>query len=220
MATLTRRPEAYHRKVLQGPSSGEGEVASIHDLVVFKQEGLNERLDYDSWQRNSLVDHFYATDIAREEVVSGKAAEQGDFVHAAYEAKLRRSEGRMQLQMVREGNVAGHSLHVTKGVTLNAGEATLEIAYLIENLPQDFQIRFAPELNFAGLPAGADDRYFRDAEGNGLGQLGHHLDLHETTNLGLIDQWLGIDVGLTFDRPPPSGPTQSKPLANPKAVLS
>jgi len=203
LATLTRRPEAYHRKVLQGPSSGEGEVASIHDQVVFKQEGLNERLDYDTWQRNSLIDHFYSADVAQADVVSGKAAEQGDFVHGSYEAKLRRSEGRMQLQLVREGTVAGHQLHVTKGVTLNADDSTLEIAYLIENLPQDFNIYFAPELNFAGLPSGADDRFFHDAEGNSLGQLGHQLDLHDTTNLGLTDQWLGIDVGLTFDRPTP-----------------
>ncbi len=201
LATLSRRPEAYHRKVLQGPSCGEGNVASIHDRVVFKQEGLNQRLGYDSWQRNSLIDHFYTADVAPTDVVSGQAAEQGDFVHGAYEAKLRRSKGRMQLQLVREGNVAGHSLHVTKGVTLNADEAVLEIAYLFENLPQDFQIRFAPEFNFAGLPSGADDRYFRDSEGNSLGQLGHQLDLHDTTNLGLVDQWLGIDAGLTFDRP-------------------
>jgi len=201
LATLSRRPEAYHRKVLQGPSCGEGNVSSIHDRVVFKQEGLNQRLGYDSWQRNSLIDHFYPADVAPADVVSGQAAEQGDFVHGAYEAKLRRSEGRMQLQLVREGNVAGHSLHVTKGVTLNADEAVLEIAYLFENLPQDFHIRFAPEFNFAGLPSGADDRYFRDSEGNSLGQLGHQLDLHDTTNLGLVDQWLGIDAGLTFDRP-------------------
>ena len=201
LATLTRRPEAYHRKVLQGPSSGEGEVASIHDLVVFKQEGLNERLGYDSWQRNSLIDHFYPADTSPADVVSGQAAEQGDFVHGSYEAKLRRSEGRMQLQMIREGNVAGQSLHITKGVTLNADDSVLEIAYLIENLPQDFHIHFAPELNFAGLPAGADDRFFHDADGNSLGQLGHQLDLHDTTSLGLTDQWLGIDVGLMFDRP-------------------
>lgn len=201
LATLTRRPEAYHRKVLRGPSEAGGEVASIHDLVVFKQEGLDQRLSYDTWTRNSLVDHFFAADIPVAEVVASHAAEQGDFVHGSYEAKLRRSEGRMQLQLFREGEVAGKTLKITKGVTLNAQEATLEIAYLIEDLPQDFAIRFAPEFNFSGLPAGADDRYFRDAEGNAHGQLGQQLDLHDATDLGLVDQWLGIDVGLHFDRP-------------------
>ncbi len=200
-ATLARRPEAYHRKVLRGPSADGEDVASIHEQVIFKQEGLDERLGYDNWRRNSLVDHFFAADVSAADVVSGLAAEQGDFFQGSYEAKLRRSEGRVQLQLAREGDVAGCSLRLTKGVTLNAAEAVLEIAYLIENLPGDLQVQFAPELNFAGLPSKADDRFFRDAEGNLLGQLGKQLDLVDVTDLGLVDQWLGIDVGLTFDRP-------------------
>ena len=201
LATLARRGEAYHRKVLQGPSSAGDDVTSIHDQVVFKQEGLNERLGVDTWQRHSLVDHFYATDTTPDAVAAGQAEQQGDFVHGPYEAKLRRSAGRVQLQLVREGNVAGQPLRITKGITLNRAESVLEVAYLLEEVPSDGSFYFAPELNFAGLPSGADDRFFRDAEGNALGQLGQHLDLQDVTDLGLVDQWLGIDVGLSFDRP-------------------
>jgi alpha-amylase len=77
----------------------------------------------------------------------------------------------------------------------------LEIAYLLEDLPGESDVWFAPELNFAGLPSGIDDRFFRNAEGHSLGQLGVRLDLHDATALGLVDQWLGIDVGLLIDRP-------------------
>jgi len=200
LATLTRRPEAYHRKVLQGPSNAEGDVSSIHDQVVFKQEGLDQRLGYDTWTRNSLIDHFFLTDVSLHEIASGTATEQGDFVHGPYDAKLRRSADRVQLQMTREGNIAGQPIRVTKGVTLRSSSETLEIAYLIEDLPNDLALFFAPELNFAGLPSGADDRFFRDRNGNGLGQLGEQLDLSNVRELGLVDQWLGIDVGLGFDR--------------------
>ena len=200
-ASLTRRPEAYHRKVLQGPSSANGEVASIHDQVVFKQEGLNERLGYDSWARNSLVDHFYAAEVSLEQVATGNAEQHGDFVHGPYETKLRRNDDRVQLQLVRTGQVQGREIKVTKGISLNAEEAVLEIAYLVENIPSDITLHLAPEFNFAGLPSGADDRYFRGADRHGIGQLGTQLDLHDTHELGLVDQWLGIDVGLTFDRP-------------------
>lgn len=202
LATLARRPEAYHRKVLGGSTpENDGDVSSIHDRVVFKQEGLDQKLEYDNWLRNSLVDHFFPPQVSLAEVAAGQAPEQGDFVHGPYEAKLRRREGRVQLQMVREGVVAERPVRVTKGITLNAQKATLEIAYLLENLPTDIALHFAPEFNFAGLPAGAEDRYFRDGTGNSLGQLGTQLDLHETACLGLVDQWLGIDVGLSFDRP-------------------
>ncbi len=201
LATLTRRPEAYHRKVLGGPSSENGQVSSIHDQVIFKQEGLNERLGYDQWARNSLVDHFYAANVSLEQVAAGQTEEQGDFVHGPYEAKLRRDEGRVQLQLIREGHVLDRQVRVTKGITLSADEASLEIAYLVENIPGDVTLHLAPEMNFAGLPSGADDRYFRDGAGNSLGQLGSQLDLVEKTELGLVDEWLGIAVNLSFDRP-------------------
>ncbi len=200
-ASLTRRPEAYHRQVLRGPSDGGDDVASIHDKVVFKQEGLDQRLGYDSWQRQSLVDHFFDAGVTLAEVATGQAVEQGDFVQGAYEARLRRSAGRVQLQLVRVGEVAGQSLRITKGITVNAADAVLEVAYLLEDIPRDGNLHFAPEFNFAGLPAGADDRFFRDGDGTSLGQLGQQLDLQQTHELGLVDQWLGIDVGLACDRP-------------------
>jgi alpha-amylase len=201
LATLTRRPEAYHRKVLRGPSANNGEVASIHDQVIFKQAGLDQRLGYDQWARNSLIDHFFMAEVSLEQVAAGQTEEQGDFVHGPYEAKLRRNDGRVQLQLVREGQVQGRPIRVTKGVTLGSDEATLEIAYLVENIPTDITLHLAPELNFAGLPAGADDRYFRTPAGGRISQLGQQLDLHDETGLALVDEWLGIAVELSFDRP-------------------
>ena len=201
LATLARRPEAYHRKVLKGPSGAGDNVSSIHDRVVFKQEGLNERLGYDSWQRHSLIDHFYATDTHPEAVAAGNVVEHGDFAQGSYEAKLRRSAGRVQLQLFREGNVSGKPLRITKGITLNQADSTLEIAYLLEEVPSEGNFFFAPEFNFSGLPAGAEGRFFKDCQGNALGQLGHPLDLSDTTELALVDEWLGIDVGISFDRP-------------------
>jgi alpha-amylase len=200
-ATLARRPEAYHRLVLHGPSDGGDGVGSIHDRVVFKQEGLDERLGYDAWRRNSLVDHFFTGDANLEQVAGSTAVEQGDFLQAPFEATLRRSEGRVQLQMTREGHVSGRSFRMTKGISLNAGEGVLQFAYLLENISNDVTLHLAPEFNFAGLPGGADDRYFHHGDGHSIGHLGTQLDLEPTGELGLTDQWLGIDLRLSFDTP-------------------
>lgn len=201
LATMARREEAYHRKV-RGGESGAGEnVASIHDRVVFKQEGLDQRLQYDDYVRKSLIDHFFDLDASVDEVVWGEFREQGDFVGGVYEAKLRRNPNRMQLQLTREGHVDGTPIKITKGITLEAGGSVLEIAYLLENLPLDRPLHFGVEFNFAGLPAGCDDRYFHDPDGNRLGELGKHLDLIDVPGLGLTDDWQGIDTNLTLDRP-------------------
>jgi alpha-amylase len=201
LATLARRPEPYHRKILAGANNGNGQVASIHDRVVFKQAGLDQRLQYDRWPRKSLLDHFYDAGATLEAASRGEAAEHGDFVQGVYESKIRRSSDRVQVQLTRLGHVAGRDVRITKGITLIAGSPTLEIAYVLENLPPDLATHFAVEFNFSGLPSGADDRYFHDGQGHRLGQLGRRLDLSDAQALNLVDEWLGIDVGLTFSRP-------------------
>lgn len=201
LATLARRPESYHRKIAAGANNGQGSVASIHDRVVFKQAGLEQRLQYDQWPRKSLLDHFYDDGASLQSVSRGEAAEHGDFVQGFYESRIRRSGDRIQVQLTRLGHVAGRDVRIIKGITLSTGSSKLEIAYLLENLPADLAIHFAIELNFSGLPAGADDRYFHDGSGSRLGQLGVQLDLGDVQNLNLVDEWLGIDVGLSFNRP-------------------
>ncbi len=202
LATLTRRPEAYHRKVQAGPSDQNGEVASIHERVVFKQEGLDQRLQYDDYPRKSLVDLFYHADAALEAVAAGEAPQLGDFVAGAYEAKVQRapSQGRTRIHLAREGSVGGRAIRINKAITLNAGRSALEIAYQLDGLPDDEPLHFAVEFNFAGMPSGADDRYFFGAEGDRLGQLGSRLDLADLGALGLVDEWIGLEVQLRVNR--------------------
>lgn len=199
-ATLARRPEAYHAKVLAGPGSGNGEVASIHERIVFKQAGLDQRLQYDKYPRRSLVDHFYAADASLTSIARGEAQERGDFLASPYETKVRRSDERVQVQLARTGFVDGREIRLTKGITLAAGGESLDIVYLLENLPPDLPLHLAVEFNFAGLPTGADDRFFHRG-GERLGQLGMQLDLRDVSEIGLTDEWLGIDVRLTTSRP-------------------
>lgn len=201
LATMTRGPEAYHRKVLAGANQGNDDCASIHERVVFKQEGLDQLVQYDTYRRKCLVDLFFDPDVSLEQVATGNAQQLGDFAEGVYDAKVRRNPDRVQVQLTREGNLAGTPVRITKAITLSAGSSIFEIAYRLENLPHDRPLHFGVEMNFAGLPSGADDRYFSDASENGLGQLGTRLDLHETDNLGLTDEWLGIDVGLKCSRP-------------------
>jgi alpha-amylase len=139
--------------------------------------------------------------VSPEEVKRSEAVELGSFAEGYYESKVRRSSERVQIQLTRLGLVQGREIRITKGITLEAGSAALEIAYLLENLPAELPLHFAIEMNFAGLPSGADDRYFHDGQGNRLGQLGRDLNLTDAQSLHLVDEWLGIDVGLTFNRP-------------------
>ncbi|MEE8450694.1 MAG: alpha-amylase/4-alpha-glucanotransferase domain-containing protein, partial [Thermoguttaceae bacterium] len=156
---------------------------------------------YDDHPRKSLVDLFYDRDATLDAVASGRAAAKGDFVDGIYETRLRRNPERIQVQLIRDGKVDDTPVKIIKGLTLDAGSSSLQIAYVLEGLPQGEPLHFAVEFNFAGMPGGLDDRYFFDADGKQLGQLGTRLDLSDTNNLSLRDEWLGIDVGLKASRP-------------------
>jgi alpha-amylase len=201
LATLSRRPEAYHQRVLAGPGAAGGSVIDANTPVKFKQQGLERHLQYDNYSRKSLLDHFYDEDVSLEAIEQNKAMERGDFLQGPFEARLRRNPSRVQVQLSRLGNAWGIPLKITKAVTLQAGNSMLEIAYLIEGLPHDRTLHFSVEFNFAGLPSGADDRYFYCGDQQRLGQLGSRLNLTDARDLNLVDEWLGIDVGLSFNRP-------------------
>ena len=50
--SMMRRPEPYHQKL--GQVTGQSGVASIHDQARAKEPGLEKRLKYDRWPRNSF----------------------------------------------------------------------------------------------------------------------------------------------------------------------
>lgn len=202
LATMRRRPEVYHDKITAGQQEhSEGDAASIHDRVVFKQDNLDQFLHYDQRPRKSLIDHFWDEDVDPVAVANGEAMERGDFADGVYHGKIRRKENRIQVHLTRSGNVWGIPLQLTKAVTLNAGSDELDIVYVIEGIPEDRVFHFGIEFNFAAMPADHDDRQFLDSSDKPLGHLGTRLDLQAATQLSLHDEWLRIAARLKWDQP-------------------
>ena len=201
LATLTRRPEAYHKKVAAGVHSNEDDCASIHDRIVFKQEGLEKRLQYDVYQRKSFIDLFFAPETDLQKFADMRDVLQGNFYNGSWETVIRRNPGRIQVKMTRQGIACGHTIKITKGISLNEGSSTVEAAYMLENLPTDAPLHFGVEFNFAGMPAGCDDRYFFDKKGKKINDLGTVQELEDRTFLGLKDEWLGLSVGIQINQP-------------------
>jgi len=52
--SVQRRPEAYHRRLREASSASNGQVASIHDQIRSKEDGLERFLRYDRWPRNAF----------------------------------------------------------------------------------------------------------------------------------------------------------------------
>ena len=178
---MTRRPEAYHRKVLAG-ADGRNDVAGVSDRVVFKQEGLD---------RPAAVRLRTAQEPARSLLRSGrdrwrqwpraKPPSGATFVSALTRPTAPQSEPHAGAAVC-QGQAAGASIRITKSVTLEAGSSTWKSPTCSKACRTDRPLHFAVEFNFAGLPSGADDRYFYGDDRQRFGQLGTRLDLPTPTS--------------------------------------
>jgi alpha-amylase len=121
---LTRRKEAYHtrlRDFLAHPQNGDGGVKTIHDLVKVKEQNLDQHLNYDWYQRTSLIDHFLHPDTSYEGFRRCQYGEQGDFVLGEYQAET----APRKITLCREGTVWENNralrIAVIKEVALSSG---------------------------------------------------------------------------------------------------
>ncbi len=204
LATLQRRPEAYHGAIAasaRGESEDGGLGPSIQEGVVLKQEGLDRRIVYDLHPRKALVDHFYPLDVTLDDLVACRDVERGDFASGTYLAKVVRAETQVALTMERPGVADGHAVRLSKTVTLSAGSPSLDVHYVLEDLPVGVPVHFAVEMNLAGMAGHADDRSYSSPDGRRLGLLDSRLDLDESSGVSLTDEWLDLGIGLRWSVP-------------------
>lgn len=200
LATLNRRPEIYHEAIIQAarPDGDQGglNAASIQGEIRCKQEGLDQKITYDAWPRKAFVDHFIHPGLSRDQFRAGDG-HVSDFESGVYQTRLTRSRDRVEACLARRGQLAGYTIQLSKTIALDvSASGTLEIHYQLSEMPPGLPVHFAVEINLAGLPAGADDRYYYGNDGQRLGRLETEQSLQGTSRFGLVDEWLGIDVGL------------------------
>lgn len=203
LATLERRPEAYHSTVADAARARtpESNPPAHSERVVLKQEGLDRLLVYDRHARKALVDHFYAPDVSLDDLVACRDIERGDFVGGAYVSRVNRCGEHVSLSMERSGWADGHTIHVVKSVELSAGSPCLEIRYHLQEIPAGIRLHFAVEMNFASMAGRAHDRYYCDEGGKRLGMLDTTLELSQAYGLSLVDEWLDLSVGVEWTIP-------------------
>ena len=148
---LTRRKEAYHRRLREFVAKGHrnaGEVHSIHDLIKVKENNLDQYLSYDWYRRASLLDHFLHPDTKSDELKRSLYAEQGDFVLGEYSAK----ESGKKITFKRDGIVwdKQHPMKITLEKTVTLSGQGYSVEYRIMNgEKRSVNLLFAPEFNFA-----------------------------------------------------------------------
>ncbi|MDA1230792.1 MAG: DUF1926 domain-containing protein [Planctomycetota bacterium] len=204
LATLNRRPEPYHQRIIDHAnnvvSADDDDLAAISKEIKFRQPNLEKKISYDKWPRKTLVDLFLQPRATHAEFLQGNAV-IGDFATGVYEASVRKGEQKILVEMRRKGRVSDLNGEVRKSVLLSSDRPNeMLIQYHVTGFPQNVPMHFGVELNFAAMPGGQDDRYFYDGSGQRLGTLDTMLDQHDAERISLVDEWLGLDVSLELSQ--------------------
>jgi alpha-amylase len=157
---LGRRREGYHEKIraVAQAGGGEGSPQSIHDIVRVKENGLENLLDYDRFERLSFIDHVYprGTDVW---LIKGEKADDiGTLSTGAWQARRKDQSGYAGIRLSHEGSIRAEGIllpvQAEKSYTVHARNPVLSVAWKITN-GSDGRIAalFAPELNLSLLAA-------------------------------------------------------------------
>jgi alpha-amylase len=198
---LTRRPEAYHRKLKKNQTDAGGQSPRP------KTQEVEEALFYDWYNRYSFLDHFLGEGATLDQFRRCQFPELGDFVNQPYtltgieefngSGVLRVSLKRMGGLWKREGRVP---IDTVKRFLFYREQARMEVGYEISNRgPAEVGLWFGVELNLT-LLAGDDPK--RSFLFPGLKIDDRRLcssgAIPEVEHLRLRDEADGFEVSLTL----------------------
>jgi 4-alpha-glucanotransferase len=200
---LSRREEVYHKKVREASRSGSDQnVASIHDIVKVKEQGLEDHLAYDWHRRLSLQDHFLSINTSLNEFRSVKYKELGDFVTGPYVPLVKKTPSEIDITFKRKGNLTINNkqlpIEVIKSISVFKGQSVINVKYEINNLSnENVDVLFGVEFNFSMLAGSAPDRYYEfkgaNVEDKKMNSAG---EVPNCSGVKIVDEWKGFSVSL------------------------
>ncbi len=150
---LTRRKEAYHRRLVElSKQLGEIEsskVKTIHDLLLAKEPGLEKYLFYDWFTRYSFLDHFLHPNTKYIDFYKCQYGELGDFVIEPYNVK-KIDKKNFVIYLARQGHVWQEQkwLPVNVYKEIKVLEDSIQCKYVIKNSSvQKIFLWFLSEIN-------------------------------------------------------------------------
>ncbi len=207
--TMTRHEEGYHRKLLGhqvNQNEGDG-VASIHDLVLAKEENLEQYLKYDWYFRNALIDHFLAPGTEIRQFADSDYEELGDFVNQPYQYEIREDQREVNIELSRDGQIRlngnSYAVRIVKNLRVRHHAEEIEVSYEVRNQSQqELNVHFGVEWNVSLLAGNSPDRYF-EIPGHALTEknLASFGETDSVKEVALVDEWQDLRVAFQLEDP-------------------
>lgn len=186
---LQRYSEHYHEK-LSHASKDPNASGSIHDIVLTKEEGLQDKLFVDTYRRNSLIDHVFTTDQSQASYY------QANLVENFIRERSHVQQGEAGVEISTAGYVGETPIQIDKVVELHHNELSIKIR--LKNLGDNpIDQNYGIELNFGLLGGNSPDRYY-EVNGSNAGPLNGHGDDTVVKTVALVNEWDNFKVNIKF----------------------
>ncbi|HSB81206.1 MAG TPA: alpha-amylase/4-alpha-glucanotransferase domain-containing protein [Candidatus Methylomirabilis sp.] len=198
--TLTRRPEAYHRKLTQAVRREGDAAATIHEARGAKEEGLTDLLHYDAYRRGCFVDHWLPADAR----LAGFAREGGraDYALTRYRAAVGSAGDQPVVDLSASRQQDDASLTVRKRLILCPDVPRLRVEYRLEGEGIRLPGRFGVELNLAFYMGPPPERTVEiNGEPPSDPSLFAVAEADAVREVRIADAWLGLAARLELDPP-------------------
>ncbi len=211
---LTRKMEGYHRNLKRNngpdPAAGdEDQPVSIHHISKVKEEGLENMLTYDWYQRYSFLDHFLGEGTSLESFSMSRYPELGNFINAPYSLETIDKDPNLQevtFVLSRDGSILQDDKHmpvrVSKQFRVNDRDRSIETVYAVENKSEiDLDLWFGVECNLT-LLAGEDPLRYYHISGEKEQELymNTRTECSAVTSFAMKDDWNGFGLDFSLSR--------------------
>lgn len=196
---LTRRPEAYHRRLkeAESPGASQGEARSIHDRLEAKESGLGDLVAYDAFRRVSLLAGLFDAGAEPLDALHPWPAARVATGGLRLRHELREADGGPELRLAGPpGSALAEPLEIEKVVGVPRAGARVRVDYRLRwRGAAPLRARWAVQLNLTLTAGDAEGRYYRLP---GQPSLGSRGALDGRSDVEMVDEWLGAEVRIEW----------------------
>ncbi|MBI4726831.1 DUF1926 domain-containing protein [candidate division TA06 bacterium] len=188
--TLARRPESYHRNISQSAGQGQAQGKSIHEMVVSKEDGLQDILFYDSFRRVGLVDHLLGPETDLESFFRNCHQEQETGLVGAWFHKTYREAEQVTVELTKPIK----DLTITKKIIFGVGRLFAVEYNWVNRGPSEMDIWPGIEFNFGLLSSGFGRHCRSLSQILSTEALNVRVQDQEISQLSVIDDHRGLTI--------------------------
>ena len=186
---LQRYSEHYHEKLALAGNGGNTN-GSIHDIVLTKEEGLQDKLFIDGYRRHGLIDHVFDSSQSQDLHYRGNLQEN----LAIQSSQVQQDEAGVQIISI--GKIDTSQIQIEKKVELHHNNLSVKIK--ISNTGETtIDQLYGLEMNFGLLGGDSPDRYYQ-VNGKPVGSLNSHGEHGDVQNVSLINEWDNFKINMDF----------------------